>query len=64
MVLDKLMGGKDTHLTDTKRLAKLMGLLALAFAWTYKTGRLLNEQNPILFKKHFSAHSSPSSQPF
>ena len=26
-----------------------MGLLALAFAWTYKTGQLLNEQNPILF---------------
>lgn len=52
---------EDTHLTDTKRLAKLMGLLALAFAWTYKTGQSLNEQNPILFKKHFSAPSSPSS---
>lgn len=52
---------EDTHLTDTKRLAKLMGLLALAFAWTYKTGQLLNEQTPILFKKHFSAPSSPSS---
>ena len=52
---------EDTHLTDTQRLAKLMGLLALAFAWTYKTGQLLNEQTPILFKKHFSAPSSPSS---
>lgn len=42
---------EDTHLTDTKRLAKLMDLLALAFAWTCKTGQLRNEQNPILFKK-------------
>jgi len=52
---------EDTHLTDPERLAKLMGLLALAFAWTYKTGQLLHEQTPILFKKHFSAPSSPSS---
>jgi len=36
-------------------------LLALAFAWTYQTGQLLHRQTPILFKKHFSAPSSPCS---
>jgi hypothetical protein len=52
---------EDTHLAGPGRLAKLMGLLALAFAWTYKTGQLLHEQNPVLFKKHSSAPSSPCS---
>jgi hypothetical protein len=42
------------RLTDTQRLAKLMGLLVLAFAWTYQTGPLLNEQSPILFKTGLS----------
>lgn len=42
---------EDTHLTDPKRLAKLMGLLALAFAWTYRTGELLHDgQRPIPLK--------------
>lgn len=49
---------EDTHLTDPERLSKLMGLLALAFAWTYKTGQLLHEQKPILLKKPSSAPSS------
>ena len=52
---------EDTHLTDPERLSKLMGLLALAFAWTYRTGQLLHEQNPILFKRPYSAPSSPCS---
>jgi len=52
---------EDTHLTDPGRLSKLMGLLALAFAWTYKTGQLLHEQKPILLKKPSSAPSSPCS---
>lgn len=30
---------EDTHLTETQRLAQRMGLLALAFAWTDKTGQ-------------------------
>ncbi|MFM8333031.1 MAG: hypothetical protein ACKN9T_15205 [Candidatus Methylumidiphilus sp.] len=52
---------EDTHLTDPGRLSKLMGLLALAFAWTYKAGQLLHEQTPVLLKKHSSAPSSPCS---
>jgi hypothetical protein len=53
---------EDTHLTDPKRLAKLMGLLALAFAWTYRTGELLHDgPSPIRQKKRCRAPSSPSS---
>lgn len=52
---------EDTHLTDPERLSKLFGLLALAFAWTYRTGVLLHEQQPIRLKKHSSGHSSPCS---
>jgi len=53
---------EDTHLTDPERLAKLMGLLALAFAWTYRTGELLHDgARPITLKKPSSAPSSPSS---
>ena len=43
---------EDTHLTDPERLAKLMGLLALAFAWTCRTGELLHDgPSPIRQKK-------------
>lgn len=53
---------EDTHLTDPERLAKLMGLLALAFAWTYRTGELLHDGGcPIPFKKPSNAPSSPCS---
>ncbi len=52
---------EDTHLTGPERLAELMGLLALAFAWTYRTGQLLHGQNPILFKRPYSVPSSPCS---
>ena len=52
---------EDTHLTDPKRLAKFMGLLALAFAWTYRSGELLQDgPSPIRQKKLSSARSSPS----
>ena len=52
---------EDTHLVDPERLGKLLGLLALAFAWTYRTGELLHAQNPIRFKKRSNAPSSPCS---
>ncbi|WP_125468878.1 hypothetical protein [Methylomagnum ishizawai] len=53
---------EDTHLTDPKRLAKLMGLLALAFAWSYRTGELLHDgPSPVRQKKRCRAPSSPSS---
>jgi hypothetical protein len=52
---------EDTHLVDPERLGKRLGLLALAFAWTYRTGELLHQQKPILLKKPSSDTSSPSS---
>lgn len=43
---------EDTHLTHPERLAKLMGLLALAFAWACRTGELLHDgAHPIRQKK-------------
>lgn len=43
---------EDTHLTHPERLAKLMGLLAMAFAWTCRTGELLHDgPSPIRQKK-------------
>lgn len=47
---------EDTHLTHPERLGKLLGLLALAFAWAYRTGERLHEEKPILLKKHSSDH--------
>jgi hypothetical protein len=53
---------EDTHRTDPQRLAKLMGLLALAFAWTYRTGELRHDgPNPIRQKKRCRGPSRPSS---
>jgi hypothetical protein len=46
---------EDTHLTDPKRLAKLMGLLALAFAWTYRTGELLHDGPSPIRQKNLAA---------
>ena len=53
---------EDTHLTDAARLSKMMGLLALAFAWSHRIGEQLHDQDrPIPLKKHSSDRSSPSS---
>jgi hypothetical protein len=52
---------EDTRLVHPERLGKLPGLLALAFAWTHRTGELLHEQKPVILKKHFSDPSSPCS---
>lgn len=53
---------EDTHLTDSKRLSKMMGLLAMAFAWTYRAGELLHDgDRPVTFKKLSNAPSSPFS---
>ena len=51
---------EDTHLTDPQRLAKLMGLLALAFAWTYRTGELLHDgPRPIRQKNAVASPQVP-----
>lgn len=53
---------EDTHLKDAARLSKMMGLLALAFAWTHRTGEGLHDRDrPIPLKKPFSDRSSPCS---
>jgi len=53
---------EDTHLRDAARLSKMMGLLALAFAWTHRIGEQLHDQDrPIPLKKRSSDRSSPSS---
>ncbi|MBL8254242.1 MAG: IS4 family transposase [Candidatus Competibacter sp.] len=53
---------EDTHLRDAARLSKMMGLLALAFAWTHRIGEQLHDQDrPIPSKKPFGDRSSPSS---
>lgn len=53
---------EDTPLTDPERLSKMMGLLALAFAWVYRTGGVLHDKDqPVPFKKLCSGPSSPSS---
>lgn len=52
---------EDTHPTHPDRLGKLLALLALAFAWTYRTSQALAERQPIPLKKPSSAPSNPSS---
>jgi hypothetical protein len=53
---------EDTPLRDAARLSKMMGLLALAFAWTHRIGEQLHDQDrPIPLKKLFSDRSSLSS---
>jgi hypothetical protein len=52
---------EDTHLTDPERLSKMMGLLALAFAWVYRTGGALHDENQPVPKKLYGDPSSPSS---
>lgn len=52
---------EDTHLTDPERLSKLMGLLALAFVWAYRTGTQLHDADrPIPLKKPCKDPSSLS----
>ncbi len=35
---------KDTHLTDLKRIEKLLAIVLLAFLWAYKTGIYLHQK--------------------
>ena len=43
---------EDTHLTDYKRLDKLLILIALAFVWAYKVGIFRNDTLKILKVKN------------
>lgn len=43
---------ESTHLTDGKRLSKLLALLSLALCWVILTGDWLHELKPLTIKKH------------
>ena len=43
---------EETHLTQPERIKKLMGVLAIGFAWAHKVGEWLAVKKPILFKQH------------
>ncbi len=43
---------EETHLTDQKRINKMMALLAIAFAWAHKVGEWRAIKKPIRFAKH------------
>jgi hypothetical protein len=46
---------EDTHLAHPERVGKLLGLLALGFAWTYRAGQAPAKSAPIPLKKQSSA---------
>ena len=41
-----------THLRESERLEKLLGLLALAICWSWLAGEKLSQRKPITIKKH------------
>jgi len=43
---------ESTHMTDPKRLEKLMVFLAIAFGWAHIIGEWRHEIKPIKIKKH------------
>jgi hypothetical protein len=43
---------ESTHLVESERLSRLLGVLALAFSWAYVSGVWLFEQKPWKIKKH------------
>lgn len=43
---------ESTHFTDSKRLSKLLALMALALCWAVKTGAWLHQHQPLKLKKH------------
>jgi hypothetical protein len=43
---------EDTHMTKVERTEKWLAVLALAFAWAYRTGQWLENKKPTLLKKH------------
>lgn len=44
---------EDTHITDLRRIKKMVALLAIAFCWAHKTGEFRHEEvEPIKLKRH------------
>lgn len=43
---------EETHLQESERLEKLLGLLALAICWSWRAGEKIRQTKPITVKKH------------
>jgi hypothetical protein len=43
---------EDTHMTDLKKLSKLMALLAISFCWAWKMGHWRQQKKPIRIQTH------------
>lgn len=43
---------EDTHMTDQKKIYRLLSLLSIAFCWSFLTGNWLASVKPIKIKKH------------
>jgi hypothetical protein len=43
---------EDTHMTDPKKIEKLLFILAIAVCWAYKIGELQSRRIPIAIKNH------------
>lgn len=43
---------EDTHMTDPRKIGKLMALLTIAFCWAHAVGEWQHELHPIALKKH------------
>ena len=53
MFLTNVFNVEDTHLSDLKRIDKLISLVSIAFIWAYKTGIYFHlNVEPIKVKKH------------
>lgn len=49
---------EDTHVTCPERLARLLGLLAVAYCWAFAAGKWLAAVKPLKVKKHGRAPAS------
>ena len=43
---------EDTHITHPDRVGRLMGAMAVSFAWSYKIGDYIDAESPIKVKSH------------
>ncbi len=43
---------EKTHITNPKKIDRLIFLLTIAFCWMYKIGEIKNQEKPIEIKKH------------
>jgi len=43
---------ESTHMTKPDRIDNLLAVMTIAFAWSYRTGEIFEEVEPIEIKKH------------